>query len=863
MSLLNRKRIWYLFLIIILTLLAHGFLINRQWTNQQYMVGPNDQLVQMQIFKDLLYQQFKAGNYFYSFDFAGGASFFTRLSYYYSTSMFNCLIMIITWLLETLGLIGEITMVYWAEIALFSSIIKSILIYIATLYYLKQVRIRPFYAIIGGFFYVFSSIYFRHAILWEFFTDAMIFLPLILAGMEKIITQKSGWLFTIAVGLSLFNNAYFAYINLLFAIVYALLRMLFPLWHQEASKIEQFKNYLIYGGLGIGVSAPGFLTFANGFFNSVRLSSNQPIAWLNIDFLRIETMLLNDTVQMLPMIFVMILFIRNLYHYKSFRFFTTFSLVMIILRASPMVASLFNGFSYPQYRFPYVTFLLIAVVIGMGLQLIRQNNNSKRIKQQVLFSAGLTLLLYAWAIYRDQGDFYTKWSILGLVIGFTVFIICTQWGGQFKSAYYLLFMFLVTYPIYTNQKILIENYNIDRVNQESVYNKFENPDQHLIQAFEFVKQVQKPLQRLDYDETVNFAMQQTMGYLGSYISFQNQYQQSLYHQLGVINQKESNSPTLRGLAGRTALNALMQVDYIIIEEGTSYLVPNHYQIRNQFGKYIVYENLFPYAPIHPVKDLYSETDFSQYDLKDSYMINGAIVPDQWSNAELNPELKNDLSFKLLGKDHLTNPKLMTETGSHFSLELLIEPTENIDTIVIDYTIKRHNNDKNDQFHYSFDGKVFEIKASTDEYSSHTYRHQMHLPYKETIKIQLASGTGYDFEIHHIYGLNDTNHKERSLADKQLDYDYQVSDGNVDIRFNNQDQYPFMVLPIFYEDGWQLTINQQPVDIIKSNYGLIGFPLKNGENQIQLKFEQPLVKIGSILSALSLTGLLIVVKQKKL
>lgn len=210
MLLLNRKRIWYLFLMIILTLLAHGFFINRQWTNQQYMVGPNDQLVQMQIFKDFLYQQFKSGNYFYSFDFAGGASFFTRLSYYYSTSIFNYMIIIMTWLLETLGIIGELTMVYWAEFALFTSIIKSIVIYIATFYYLKQVRIRPLYAITGGFFYVFSSIYFRHAILWEFFTDAMIFLPLILAGIEKIIIHKSGWLFALAVGLSLFNNVYFA-----------------------------------------------------------------------------------------------------------------------------------------------------------------------------------------------------------------------------------------------------------------------------------------------------------------------------------------------------------------------------------------------------------------------------------------------------------------------------------------------------------------------------------------------------------------------------------------------------------------------------------------------------------------------------
>lgn len=858
---IKQRKFWYFILILALVLMAHGFLIIRQFQDQQYMVGPNDQLVQMQIFKDFLYQQFKQGNFFYSFDFAGGGSFFTRLAYYYSTSMFHYLMMAITWILERIGAVDQVDMVYWAEFALFTSIIKSTLIYTATVYYLKQIRIRPLYAIIGGFFYVSSSIYFRHAILWEFFTDAMIFLPLILAGIEHIIANKSGWLFTVGVGLTLFNNAYFAYINLLFAGIYALLRMAYPLFKGELSHGHQVKEYLIYGSLGVGLSAPGFLTFVGGFFNTDRLSSDEPIRWLNTDFLAIENMLLNDTVQLIPMVFILLIFIIGLYRYRTYRFFTFFAVAMIILRASPKVASLFNGFSYPQYRFPYVTFLLIAVVISLGLQGLNQIEKTGVTRRHLILSAGLTLALYAWAVYRDQGNYYTKWSVLGLFIGCLLLILATRWRNQFQPVVYsLLFIITMIYPVYTNQQILIDNYNVDRVDQKSVYDKFENPDQSLIQAFQSVNQVQKPLQRLDYDGTVNFAMQQATGYLGSYVSFQNQYQQMLYHELGVINQKEDNAPTSRGLAGRTALNTLMQVDHIVVQEGQTYLVPNHYEMIQRFGKYLVYENQLPYAPIHPVKNLYSETDFSDHDLKDSYLIDGAIVPAEWANSQPDEELTNELSFTLNGQKQLENSKLQSETGSQFNLQLQVEAAEEIDTLVIDYTIKRHNQDKQDKFNYSIDGHTFEIKSETDEYSSHVYRHQIHLPYKETVDIELDSGTGYDFEIHHVYGIDDAAHQARSLADKDLDYDYQVADGKVDIRFNNETDYPFMILPIFYEPGWQLTVNQQPVDIVTSNYGLIGFPLKNGTNNIQLRFEQPYIKGGLLISGVSLVGLIVVVKR---
>ncbi|MBG9982798.1 YfhO family protein [Aerococcaceae bacterium DSM 111020] len=861
MAKFNRRNAMTFILLLLIVLAAHGLFLYRQWNADQYMVGPYDQLGQMQIFKDFLYQQFKAGNFFYSFDFGGGASFFTRLSYYYSTSLFHYLIMAGTQLLESLGIVQHVDMIYWAKIAVYTNIIKSFLIYLASLYYFKQLRLKRIYSMIGGFFYVFSSIYFRHAVLWEFFTDAMLFLPIILAGIEQIIAGKRQWVFSVGIALTLFSNGYFAYMNLIFAGVYALLRMGISLWPHESRPLQQFKDYLRFGLLGAGLGAPGFLTFVWGFLNTQRPSVDNPVPWWNINFLKLDSLLLNDTIQLIPILFILLFFIWSLNKNKPFLFFKCFALVFIILRASPKVASLFNGFSYPQYRFPYLTFILIAVMIAMGLQLLSEIEAHHKFSREILLSTFITMILYGLALYIDETQAYNPWLIMVLIIAFSAGLL---WINTHRNhwLYLVLFTGLTLYPLMTNQDILIEQYRVDKVDNSMIQQKYEDPNTPFIQATNYVQEKASPIERIDYEEAMNWAMQQQVGYLGSYVSFQNQFQQQMIQQFGVINQKESNGPTTFGFAGRTILNSLMEVNYILAEESSTYLVPFDYEVDKQFNPMQIYTNQSPYAMIHPVVHLYSETDFADHDFKDPFLINGAIVPPEYANTKPDPSLKQSINFQVQGMEQLNDEQLIKEPGASINLQLQLEELEEYDRIVVDYTIKRHNDDKQRSFHYQFDQHSFEIKAPTDEYSSQLYRHQMELPYKESIDIHLDLGTKYDFEIHNVYGLSTERHHDRSVTDQELDYTVQMEDGKIDIRFNNQANAPFMVLPIFYETGWQLDINQEATDIVKTNYGLIGFPLQPGENIIQLRFEQPLLKAGFLMSSLSLIGLIIIKRRKK-
>lgn len=136
-------------------------------------------------------------------------------------------------------------------------------------------------------------------------------MPIILYGVERIIRGKKGIIFTVGVALTLFNNSYFAYANLLITLGYIVLRMLIKLADHETSIIDQLKKYFIYGLLGIGIALPGFMAFVKGFFQSSSLNAETNVNLFNAGAFNIENILLNDTVQLVPMLFILMLFILS------------------------------------------------------------------------------------------------------------------------------------------------------------------------------------------------------------------------------------------------------------------------------------------------------------------------------------------------------------------------------------------------------------------------------------------------------------------------------------------------------------------------------------------------------------------------
>src|SRR5690606_1371783 len=266
---------------LILSAIGHAVFLY-QWSHGHFMVGINDGLSQMMPFKHLLYEQYTRGEFFYSFDFGLGAGTFSELSYYFSTSIVFLISVAIVFILKTINIIQTTDVLFWANAAVFISIIRLAVVLFITTRFFMYMKISKYAALLGASLYGISGLYFRHVTYWEFFADAFLCQPILLFGDEKIFReQKPGWLLA-AVAISMIDNFYFAYINFLLAAIYILVRLFIPLTESERDKKKILLNFVVSGLIGAGISAVSFIPAVYAYLNNHRPPFQQDIPWLDL-----------------------------------------------------------------------------------------------------------------------------------------------------------------------------------------------------------------------------------------------------------------------------------------------------------------------------------------------------------------------------------------------------------------------------------------------------------------------------------------------------------------------------------------------------------------------------------------------------
>ena len=143
---------------------------------------------------------------------------------------------------------------FWITNDLIVSILKSSLAMFATFLFMKYIALNRNIAVLTAFVFVISPLYFRFTVYWPFFSDIFILLPLLLWSIERILKRKQfGW-FIVIVTLSLVNNFYFAYYQLLTGLIYFSIRIIFRHQHDILSRKSTIKCIIIAALLALGNS---------------------------------------------------------------------------------------------------------------------------------------------------------------------------------------------------------------------------------------------------------------------------------------------------------------------------------------------------------------------------------------------------------------------------------------------------------------------------------------------------------------------------------------------------------------------------------------------------------------------------------
>lgn len=848
----NKKMIILALVSLFVATLSHLFFI-LEWFDGKIMTGPGDGFSQMLPFKQLLYEQYAQGNFFYADKFGLGGGTYSQLSYYFSTSIFFIGSVSITFLLELTGVIGQPDIFYWAGTLIPISIIRVTLIIIVTTLYFKYMKIDSLPAFVGAVLYGTSVIYFRHVTFWEFFADAMLWLPILLYGVEKIIREnKSAW-FIFAIALCLFNNFYFAYINILLATIYIVFRWFFSLGIDETKVIIQIKKYIIGGFIGLGMSAVSFIPSVYGYLNNHRIAYEGHIPLLGTA----DNPLLDGRIIVIPAFTILFLFVGIFYKRKVFTFFASLTIFSIILHFSPMIASIFNGFSAPQYRWEYFLILVAGAVVAVGLQHIKL---LKR-KNIAIAIIGMTTL-YSISYFVDPFLPFPNWQAAYLVyaaVASLLLFVCLIWKINHRTST-IIAIFLIITSLYTS--------NFFQYVKLSKTGKVQNSTIEWMHSDAYIGDHQMEiLQKIREQETDNFyridwmtpsrnntpIVQQFNGF-SVYSSILNNHLLFFYlYDLEIDMGKESVSRY--GTVGNRANLASLLAGKYYITHYDDKNIPYGFEKIFAVGNYLAYENtnLLPF--VRTAKAVYTEDVLldSPPLVRERAMIEGIILKEHTGEITSPPieyDWMQDLAVKETGATYKNG--ILTVTEKSGGIDLVFDESTVIDAedYYVSFQLKRV--DRSKQFKLSVNEYDTTRKKNSSIYKTGVDQLTIRVSAAPKIAIRLPKGT-YALTDLQVYAENyDVLKTARTVSEEQADIPYTWSKNKVAVTYNNDTAEGFITLPIPFEKGWKGYVNGKKQDVLQANYSFIGLPLQEGKNEIKLVYYPPYFGISLFITLGSIT-----------
>jgi uncharacterized membrane protein YfhO len=828
----NNMKHWMTIIIfaLIVSTMCHLFFMVQK-TDGILMTGFNDGLSQMLPFKKYIYDEYTNGNFFYSDSFGFGGGFYSQLGYYFTTNIFFIIHIIVIFLLESLHIIPYPDMAFWADAILPMSVIKLAAIIVVATIYFKKLSFQPVAAFLGSIIYAANVLYFRHAMYWDFFTDAMFWFVLLLIGIEKIIKKESKVTFGVAVAANLITNFYFAYVNFLLAFFYILVRFMIKFFKNEERPVKQIIQYCYLGIIGFLISAFAFIPSVIGYLENYRPEYTDVIPLLDFT----DNILFNSRVLFLPVFVVIIVCFIRFYKQPIFRFFAIISIVGTLLHFVPYVGSVFNGLSAPQNRWEHI----VCLAFGGLTAFIFQHMKEVRVKDVLIGAIAYVFLVVGFIKYDDYSlDQTLDWIIPLISVCFViVFLLLRK-----KAVFYLSIVLLMVISVNTFQAVRLMTPPKDgELATESVllHSDIYNSEEQRQLIKEIEKHKNTDHSRIDWMAPTrnNTPIVQDYDGMSVYSSILNDNILFFYYDYAEISMDRESVSRYATLGDRTNLMSLFNGQFYMREKKTETFP---YGFTKLFGNelYDVYENQWLLPGFRKTNVLYDADALLDEPVlaREHAMLTGVIVEKANGNLdELQEVIEiHDYSIKEVKATYDGDKLMVHEDGG--GLEISLDDSLKAGDLYLSFYIDGIR--KKDEFLLEVNEYHTIRKESDSIYRTNVNDLTIRIEADNAIKWKLPKGN-YNLRDLQIYyedyavlrRAHETYQQEKPL---QIKWENGLVTGNV----ISEKEDEIIATPIPYEKGWTLKVNDEKVPIEKVNYSFIGIPLEVGENEIEMTYLPP-------------------------
>lgn len=762
----------------------------------------------------------------------------------------------------------------------------------------------------GTLIYIFAGWTIYAAMKHPYFSNPMIYLPLVLMGIDKIYKKEKPWLFIWATAISAMSNFYFFYMICIFMFIYAAFRY-FGIFSKRSVKdvFIWLLKFIGYYAVALMIAAVIFLPVIMTLFGTDRFQAENyvPLLYDKIYYEKYLGNLIGENMiqwgvagySAVAMAGVFVLFSKKKKYLGLKWGFALLNLFLLV----PFAGHVLNGFSYVSNRWIWVYGMMIAYIFVKAYPELFTLTVKEKKKIFIMVVVYCALALFAKAA-RTQRNMA---GVLVLVLAvFTV----TSFGNIFLQGKYMcgLLSALLVVSILLNvsyQYSYEKDYLSEFATAEEAVDKLEsNTDKAVLETGDEGVYRYDQYGALPYDNTSMYMGTNSTAY---YFSLANSSISDFFSEMYLNTPWEQH---YENLDGRTILDRLASVKYFVINgDNYRYLSYGYNKEKGSAGsgngESRAYENENA-LPLGYTYDSYiPEAKYKEMDVvkKQQALMDGVVLENSTLPTASTYFDDENIQYRMETGDGctLSDGKIkVTKEGAQLKLvfhgltdseNYLIADNLDYDSLsprelvskskwekMSDYD-RNKVLDEDSQWRYWKESKeaamsveandiTKTMKIFTDKYNAYSGRHDFlcNMGYSRTglrtMTITFANTGVYTYDKLRVVSqpVKGIEEKTEKLGQETLE---NVAMGTNEITGNiTVSKKKALVLSLPYSHGFTAYVDGKETKLQQANTMFMALELEPGEHEIRLTYCTPYLRPGMILSVAGLVIYMIMVLVRR-
>ena len=764
----------------------------------------------------------------------------------------------------------------------------------------------------GTMIYIFAGWTIYAAMKHPYFSNPMIYLPLILLGIDKIYKKQKPYVFIWSVALAGLSNFYFFYMLGIFMVLYAIFRYFDLFADRSIKNIGKWLGiFAVYSVIAVLIAAVILLPVILPVFGTDRFKAENyvPLFYDRIYYEKYLGCLIGENMiqwgvagyTAVSLAGVFVLFSKK----KKYTALKAGFVLLNVFLLLPYAGHVLNGFSYVSNRWIWAYGMLIAYIfVKIYPELFALTLTEKR-------KVFVMLLIYCILALLPEAA-RTQRNLMAMVLLSLSTFTVLSFGNIFTRERNLTVMvagFLIAgilfnmYYQYSYEK----DYLSEFTDSGEALEKLETGVDRAVLSTDDLSVYR--YDQMDTNSSENSSMQMGTNSTAYYFSVASSSIANFFDEMYLNTPWEQH---YNNLDGRTILDRLASVKYFVVKKGKESDLPYGYsrlsgEAEKNGKTYLAYadENALPLG--YTYDSWISREDYDKMTVteKQQALLQGVVLDDSsLPETETHFNDREVSCYTSEGKGcRLKNGKVVV-TQENAQLKLVFEGEENAETYLIteglDYeglspremisdkkwskmTTYEQNKllEENSNWRYWKESQKASIQLEghflrksiqifTDKYNAYSGKHNFlcNTGYSEkgrhTITLTFENTGVYSFDSLKIYcqPMTEIDSQTSKLGEEVLT-DVKIGNNEINGKISLSDTKA-LVLSIPYSEGWTAYIDGEETELKEANTMYMALELPKGDHEIHLVYCTPYLRTGLCLTCIGVLCyiVLVLINRKK-